>query len=118
MRRVNILSYLLQAVTMIPNINDIKEQHLASYQNDTNTQRRSSQVYFVMCNSCYWCATYYGNDNLESFTQLSSSVPNCYLCDSHSVELMPISTDESFRIEYNPIRGVEIRFFRRNAPVM
>ncbi len=119
LQRVNIHSHLLQADTMSSNINDIKGQYLTSYQNETNRERRSSQVYFVMCNSCYWCATYYGLDNLESSTQLSSSsVPNCPLCDSRSVELMPISTDESFRIEYNPIRGVEIKFFRRNAPVM
>jgi hypothetical protein len=102
---------------MISNINDIKGQHLASYQNDINIQR-SSQVYFVMCNSCYWCATYFNIDKLESiFTPLSSSNPNCHLCDSHSVELMPISTDESFKIEYNPVRGVEIEFFKRNTPV-
>lgn len=86
---------------MSSNINDLKGQHLASCQNDTNIEKRSSQAYFAICNSCYWCSTYYGTDNLEStFKHLSASVPaNCHLCDSRNVELMPISTDESFRIE-------------------
>lgn len=101
-----------RSVSMSSNINDIKGQHLSSYQNNTNIERRSSQVYFVMCNSCYWCATYFGIDTPSSLP------PACHSCNSHNTELMPILNDESFSIEYNPIRGVEIKFFRRNVPVM
>ena len=66
-----------------------------------------NHVYFVICNSCYWCASYFGTDNMESL----SHVLNCNVCNSHT-ELIPIGTDESFRTEYNHSRGMEIEFYK------
>ena len=60
----------------------------------------------MICNSCYWCATYFGID-----VSLSSP-PVCHGCGLHNTELMPISMDESFRIEYSPKRGMELEFYR------
>ena len=37
---------------------------------------------------------------------------NCPVCNSPT-ELIPIRTDESFRIEYNHARGMEIEFYNR-----
>jgi hypothetical protein len=59
------------------------------------------KIYFVICNSCYWCASYFGIDDLESLSGSSSHILNCPICNSHNTELMPIGTDESFRIEYS-----------------
>ena len=66
-----------------------------------------NRIYFVICNSCYWCASYFGTDNIESL----SHVLNCNVCNSHT-ELIPIGTAESFRIEYNHTRGMEIGFYK------
>jgi hypothetical protein len=66
---------------------------------------RTNQVYFVICNSCYWCATFFDIDDLETLSASSSHTLDCHVCNSHNTELIPISTDESFRIEYNPSRG-------------
>ena len=71
---------------------------------DTKREKLTDQIYFVICNSCYWCATYFGTNTL-----LSSSLA-CHGCGSHNTELMPISTNESFRIEYSPTRGMEMEF--------
>lgn len=71
-----------------------------------NIKQPVNHIYFVICNSCYWCATYFGTDDLES----SSHVLNCHACNSHDTELIPIGTDESFRIEYGHARGMEIEF--------
>jgi hypothetical protein len=75
------------------------------------------KIYFVICNSCYWCASYFGIDDLESLSGSSSHVLDCPICNSHNTELMPISTDESFRIEYSLTRGMEIEFHRSNKVV-
>jgi hypothetical protein len=72
------------------------------------------KIYFVICNSCYWCATYFGIDDLESLSGSSSHVLDCRSCNSHDTELMPIATDESFRIEYNRTKGMEMEFYRGN----
>jgi len=76
------------------------------------------KIYFVICNSCYWCASYFGIDDLESLSASSSHVLDCHVCNSHNTELMPISTDESFRIEYSLTRGMEIEFYKTNKVVV
>jgi hypothetical protein len=75
------------------------------------------KIYFVICNSCYWCASYFGLDDLESLSGSSSHVLDCHVCNSHNTELMPISTDESFRIEYSLTRGMEMEFYKTNKVV-
>jgi hypothetical protein len=71
------------------------------------------KIYFVICNSCYWCASYFSIDDLES----SSQVLRCHLCNSHNTELIPISSNESFKIKYNVTRGMEMEFYRNNEVV-
>jgi hypothetical protein len=76
------------------------------------------KIYFMICNLCYWCASYFGVDDLESISASSSHVLDCHVCNSHNTELMPISTDESFRIEYSLTRGMEIEFYKTNRVVV
>jgi hypothetical protein len=73
---------------------------------DTKREKHSDQICFVICNSCYWCATYFGIDVSLLFPLA------CHACGLHNTEFMPISTDESFRIEYSPKRGMELEFYR------
>jgi hypothetical protein len=72
------------------------------------------RIYFVICNSCYWCASYFGIDDLESLSGSSSHVLDCHVCNSHNTELIPIATDESFRIEYCLTRGMELEFYEKS----
>lgn len=72
------------------------------------------KIYFAICNSCYWCATYFGIDDLESLSGSSSHVLDCPVCNSHNTELLPIANDESFRIKYSLTRGMEIEFYKSN----
>ena len=75
--------------------------------------RPTNHVYFIICNSCYWCASYFSIDDLES----SSKVLSCHVCNSHNTDQIPISSNESFRINYNVTRGMEIEFYRDNEIV-
>ena len=76
--------------------------------------RTIDKIYFVICNSCYWCASYFGIDDLEALSRSPSHILDCHCCNSHDTELMPISTDESFRIKYSITRGMEIEFYKNN----
>jgi hypothetical protein len=80
---------------------------------DNSVLRPTDHIYFVICNSCYWCASYFSIDDLES----SSQVLKCHVCNSHNTELIPISSNESFRIDYNVTRGMKIEFYRNNEIV-
>ena len=56
-----------------------------------------NKVYFLICNSCYWCASYFGID--KSLYGPLTRVLDCHVCKSRNTELIPVSTDELFRIE-------------------
>ena len=98
--KLNIAYDLLQTTKLSSNTIDIKREN-----------NNNSQIYFVICNSCYWCATYFGIDELESLSASSSHILDCHVCNSYNTGLIPISTDESFRIEYSLARGMEIEFY-------
>ena len=94
MVRLNLIYDLLQTTKISSSIADVERE------------KHTDQIYLVICNSCHWCATYFGID-----ISLSSPLV-CHGCGLHNTELMPISTDESFRIEYSPKRGMELEFYR------
>jgi hypothetical protein len=71
---------------------------------DIKSDRR---IYFVICNSCYWCASYFIID------EELSSVPDFIMCKARDTEIIPISTDESFRIGHSQTMGMEIEFHKK-----
>jgi hypothetical protein len=76
---LNLVYDLLQKTKLSSNIKE----------NDKILQR-TNQVYFVVCNSCYWCTSYFDIDDLESLSVSSSHTLDCHVCDSHNTELIPI----------------------------
>jgi hypothetical protein len=94
-----------------------KSQITSSYKfnkrENSPSLRPTNHIYFVICNSCYWCASYFCIDDLN----YSSQVLRCHLCNSCNTELTPISSNESFRINYNVTRGMDIEFYRTNEIV-
>jgi len=105
--RLNIATDLLQSTELASN----------TIENNTILEP-IDKVYFVICNSCYWCASYFGIDDLESLSGSSSHVLDCHVCNSHNTELMPISNDESFRVEYSQTKGMQMEFYKSNNVVV
>jgi hypothetical protein len=93
MNKLNIAYDLLQTTKLSSNTANLERQYLNDYQNDKILQRISNQVYFVICNSCYWCASYFDIDDLEYISASSSHVLDCHVCNSHNTELILISTE-------------------------
>ena len=59
---------------------------------------------FVICRSCFWCAS------LLSNTQ--RPVETCPLCMNSTLESMPICFDETYRLDYDSRRGITLEFGR------
>ena len=116
MVRLNLTYDLLQKTKLSSNSASSERQYLADYRSD-KILHRSNQNYFVICNSCYWCASYFGLDDLESLSDSRTRVLDCHVCNSYNTELMPISADESFRIEHSLTRGMELEFYKSNNVV-
>ena len=65
----------------------------------------SSRSIFILCDTCYWCATYFDKSRI-------SGENRCPQCDANSNELtsFPIMSNESFTFDHTPKRGVELEF--------
>ena len=77
--------------------------------NTTNTKTKSfSAPIFVLCDTCYWCATYFDKIRIPVDD-------NCPQCNANNNELtsFPIMSNESFTFDYNDKLGVELEFMPR-----
>jgi hypothetical protein len=92
-------------------------KHSSEIIENKNILRRINHIYFLVCNSCLWCATYFGINDLESLSASPTHALSCHLCNSCNTELMPISADVSSRMKYGITSGMEIEFNRTNDVV-
>ena len=74
---------------------------------DGRTISPIKKIDFLLCNSCFWCASY-----LNSRT--SFIVVQCPMCKENAVEWIPISTNDAYSFDYNPVTGVIVEFSNRN----
>ena len=71
----------------------LEEQHITS--NERN---------FLICRSCFWCASHINKMH---------SVPEvCPSCRDVKIESVPISFDETYRLDYDAKRGLTFEFAR------
>ena len=75
---------------------------------DSRTSSVIKKIGFLLCNSCFWCASYL---NLEN-----SSIPfQCPSCKQNAIEWMPISVNDAYSFDYNPETGVILEFSNRKG---
>lgn len=94
---MNIYSALYyQAMSTTTTISHAKIESDLSERGDNNTQR-----YFVLCNSCFWCASYMRRVN---------NTVRCPSCRTEIIESMPIRLDERFLFQHDRKSGVSLQF--------
>ena len=71
--------------------------------------RSSPPPIFILCDRCYWCATYFNNRRLP----MDSNCPQCN-ANSNQLTSFPIASNESFTFNYNDKRGIEFEFKPRS----
>ena len=59
---------------------------------------------FIICRSCFWCASHLNNMN--------RGFAICPSCKDSKVESMPISIEETYKFDYDGSRGVTLEFGR------
>jgi hypothetical protein len=81
------------------------------YQNNNNNTRKAKEIHFLICESCFWCAS-----RLNRIEDEAISTTKCPSCNNNTrVESMPISYDEVYKFDYDPKRGVILKFSTVNA---
>ena len=58
---------------------------------------------FLICRSCFWCASYINKMGV---------LEACPSCKDVKIESVPISLDETYRLDYDTNRGVTLEFAR------
>jgi predicted Zn-ribbon and HTH transcriptional regulator len=83
-------------------------QSLIAKTSDGQTKPSTPPV-FILCDRCYWCATYFDNRRIPTDN-------NCPQCNANSNQLtsFPIAPNESFTFDYNDKRGIEFEFKPRS----
>ena len=76
--------------------------HATTAESDLSKRRsnNNNHRYFVLCNSCFWCASYL----------LHVGTITCPSCKTEIMEFMPIRSDEIFLFQYDRKRGVSLQF--------
>ena len=65
----------------------------------------SAHPVFILCDRCYWCATYFSNARIPT----DNICPQCN-ANSNQLTSFPIASNESFSFSYNDKGGVESEF--------
>lgn len=60
---------------------------------------------FVLCDTCYWCATYVDKARIP----IDNTCPQCGANNSELTSF-PIMSNEAFTFDHNPKRGIELEF--------
>ncbi len=61
---------------------------------------------FILCETCYWCATYLDKTRLPK--------DKCPECSDNILSSFPIMQDEYFTFNFTEKRGVELEFGKRS----
>jgi hypothetical protein len=74
-------------------------------------QYLSSLSIFILCDSCYWCATYLDKTRIPTDNICSRCGANN---DNSELTSFPVMFNESFTFDHNGKRGVELEFKTRH----
>lgn len=90
------------AEIIISKINQTLEHNNHAQKGAQQSKRISSDIRFLICNSCFWCAS-----------QLSSQFePACPSCGQSITESIPILVNELYKFDCHPKHGVMLEFKR------
>ena len=67
------------------------------HHNADDKKENSRQIHFLLCESCFWCASY--------LSSKSVSVAKCPICYSNKMEWMPIPKVDFVKLTYSPEEG-------------
>ena len=77
---------------------DVLKKKLQSEQSPDSSHERN----FLMCKSCFWCASF--------LYSKYRSLNKCPSCMNPELESMPISLNELYTFDYDPWHGVTLGF--------
>lgn len=74
---------------------------MVNLMNNGRGKNTATKVRFLICQSCFWCA---------SCINAKVTVSKCPVCQSRKIEYLPIADDEFYKLQLAPIRNVTLSF--------
>jgi hypothetical protein len=85
----------------------------SSFNNFIGIRRISDQIFFLICQSCFWCASYISTVTAFTAKRRGDAPPTkCPICIEGNIESMSINKNEVYKFDYDTKRGVVLEFLK------
>jgi hypothetical protein len=79
--------------------------------------RTAGEIHFLICQSCFWCASYISAKMFSRTTKATKSISEvditkCPSCIEGNIESFPITENEEYKFDYDTKRGAILEFLR------
>jgi hypothetical protein len=84
-------------------------------------RRISEEIHFIICQSCFWCASYIGTNTRAFISEArrrrtgggEDAIPTkCPICIEGNIESMSVNENEAYKFDYGRKRGVILEFLK------
>src|SRR5919108_3258998 len=76
-------------------------------------KRISEEISFLICQSCFWCASYVSTTTTFTARRREAASPSrCPICIEGKIESMSINKNEVYKFDYDDKRGVVLEFLK------
>jgi hypothetical protein len=89
-----------------------EEEEKSSFDSFIGTRRISDQISFLICQSCFWCASYISTVTAFTARREYSPPTKCPICIEGNIESMSINKNEVYKFDYDTKRGVVLEFLK------
>lgn len=93
-------------------VSESTEQYAKQSSTRSTKSSHLSAPVFVLCERCYWSATFLDKYKLRE-EGVDDDNNKCPYCDAEGLSSLPIMTNESFTFNYTVKRGIELEFKKR-----
>jgi hypothetical protein len=105
-------NYTLNVTLKIKPEEQVSSRCIVDTNLDTISGRKTriSDIHFLLCQSCFWCASYTSPFLYKRMTK--ETITKCPSCNEENIESLPIAENEKYGFDYDTKRGVIMEFFR------
>lgn len=75
-------------------------------------KRISEEISFLICQSCFWCASYISTTAFTARRRRDAPPTKCPICIEGNIESMSINKNEVYKFDYDTKRGVVLEFLK------
>jgi len=108
------LSVILKVKTEEISSGSKEEEEKSSIDSLIGARRRiSEEISFIICQSCFWCASYINTITAFTARRRGDAPPTkCPICIEGNIESMSINKNEVYKFDYDTKHGVVLEFLK------